>query len=909
MIRLFLIFLLFTFSYAQRVRITPNDQREIEFVTLKNGISVVAVNDQQSQAGIIAYYQRGSFQNPKDFDGLAHFLEHMIFIKNKKDQEVDSIKNFVEKHHGMTNAFTDLNRTVYFFEIEPTHLEELIEKSSWTLRYPLFEDDYIQREKLAIDSEWQMGKNSTFRAGIDLMFAHMNSQHPISRFHIGNEASLSGHQKNDSLKAVESFYHDQYGANTLLIGVYGPFETAKLIEMVQKHFEDEQHQAIEIHQKKQEPLYNSEKEELTQLIKFIPKNEQYYTIIGIPINEGFKIKKDSLSYLQAYLYRTDIGSLYDYVTKNKLSSMIIANVLEMDDQALLLIGFEHTQVPAEKDVQKLLSITRDYLEQATAELDHNYLEILDNQVKQQWNISKIKTTSSNLIEYLNNLQLNRPEDIAIEGYLEVERYKDIILGQIRPDIMNTSNWLILQSVKNFPQDAVFDISRYDAPYIKSFIKIDNQKENFFQASSKPTHLIDDFSVIETIDMEKPQKVIDEKDCEAYVWTNQSFQQPIVNVMIQIEKSYDPLRSLTEQLALESFYAQSVDYQTKLGEAGFGMAVSNQSHAISISARGYRMNIEGLYKESLQYLKNTKLQEHFFNERKALRIQSIQNAIALGQQSVSNRLYELMDQEVSLERQLEFIQNLTLDTVQDSFDSLFIGGKARILVAGNIKLEDGKRISSDFYDQARTDSMIKVNSNIPSFRVKKAIKKSYPTTVNQTLLVKVVPFSYEAFKDIDLKTNLIFADSLLSGPAFEYLRTEKQLGYVVNFGSSINVQRERAFLTFTILSDKFNSLQIENEISNFVKKLDEIFEKISDEEFIKIKDSLISKIKTPPTSLDEKYIQFLQDFSEKNNNFNGKERLIASIEKKTFKQIQDFVKKNLNPNKNQYNITIAVEPAS
>ncbi len=907
MIRIFLIFLLASFSYAQRVKTSANDERQIEVVTLKNGITVVAVNDQQSQAGLVAYYQRGSFQNPKDFEGLAHFLEHMIFIKNKKDQEIDAIKNFVEKHHGMTNAFTDLRRTVYFFEIEPTHLEELVEKSSWTLRYPLFENDYIQREKSAIDSEWQMGKNSTFRVGIDLMFDQMNCQHPISRFHIGNEATLSGHQENDSLKAVENFYHEQYGVNTLIIGIYGPFETTKLIELVEKNFGDEEHQAIEIQQDQQEPLYIADAENEIKLIQFIPKNEQYYTIIGIPVNNDFKMKKDSLSYLQSYIYRTDAGSLYDYVTKNQLSSIVISNLLEIDNQALLLIGFEHTQAPAAQDVQKLLSVTKSYLDQATSSIDKNYLDILNNQAKQEWNVSKTKTTAMSLVNYLNNLRLNRPEDIVIEGYLEIERYQNINLDQIKPDVMNYSQWIVLQSVKSFAQDAVFDISRYDAPYIKSFIKMEQQEENFFQSSSKPTHLVNDFSIIQTPDMEKPLKVIDEKDYEGFVWTNQSFQQPVVNVMIQIDKSFDPLRSLTEQLALEIFYSQSIDYHTKLAEAGFGMGVSVQPHSVTISTRSYRTNIEDLYKEALQYFKNNKLQEHFFNERKALKIQNIKNAIALGQQSVANRLYELMDQEVSLERQLQFIENLTIDTLQDSLDSIFIGGKGRVLVGGNIKEDEGKRLGASFYQQARVDSMMKVNTKMPSFRTKKPIKKSYPTTVNQTLLVKTVPFSYDSFKDIDLKSNLIFADSLLSGPAFEYLRTEKQLGYIVNFGTSINAPRERAFLTFTILSDKFNALQIEDEIQNFIKNLDTVFSKISDEDFMKIKESLINKIKTPPTSLDEKYIEFIQDFSEKNSDFNGKERLLASIEKKTFKQIQEFIKKNLTFNKNHYVITIAVEP--
>jgi hypothetical protein len=62
-------------------RKSPNDAREYRYLTLPNQLRVLLVSDSatdKSAAALSVY--RGSFHEPDTRPGLAHFLEHMLFI-------------------------------------------------------------------------------------------------------------------------------------------------------------------------------------------------------------------------------------------------------------------------------------------------------------------------------------------------------------------------------------------------------------------------------------------------------------------------------------------------------------------------------------------------------------------------------------------------------------------------------------------------------------------------------------------------------------------------------------------------------------------------------------------------------------------------------------------------------------
>ena len=60
---------------------SPNDQREYRSLELDNGLKVILVSDKEAdKAAASLAVSVGSGDDPQGRQGLAHFLEHMLFL-------------------------------------------------------------------------------------------------------------------------------------------------------------------------------------------------------------------------------------------------------------------------------------------------------------------------------------------------------------------------------------------------------------------------------------------------------------------------------------------------------------------------------------------------------------------------------------------------------------------------------------------------------------------------------------------------------------------------------------------------------------------------------------------------------------------------------------------------------------
>src|SRR4051794_7032708 len=98
--------------------ISPNDKRSYKHVTLSNKLSCLLVSDPEadkSAASVTVHV--GAIQDPKNRPGLAHFLEHMLFMGTDKFPDQNDYGNYVTGNSGSNNAYTSYLDTNYFFDI------------------------------------------------------------------------------------------------------------------------------------------------------------------------------------------------------------------------------------------------------------------------------------------------------------------------------------------------------------------------------------------------------------------------------------------------------------------------------------------------------------------------------------------------------------------------------------------------------------------------------------------------------------------------------------------------------------------------------------------------------------------------------------------------------------------------
>jgi len=98
----------------------------------------------------------GSFNDPKDRQGLAHFLEHMIFMGSEKFPQEDAYSEHISKNGGTCNAYTEFEWTNYQFQVTYSGLEKALDMAAALFTSPLLLEDAVDREINAVESEFKM---------------------------------------------------------------------------------------------------------------------------------------------------------------------------------------------------------------------------------------------------------------------------------------------------------------------------------------------------------------------------------------------------------------------------------------------------------------------------------------------------------------------------------------------------------------------------------------------------------------------------------------------------------------------------------------------------------------------------------------------------------------------------------
>ena len=110
--------------------------------------------DDEPTAYVALAINVGAFNDPKERPGLAHFLEHMIFMGSSKYPKEEAFEQHISSNGGETNACTDNESTLYFFEIDLDELKKGLDMLACLFTKPLLTKDSMEREIKAVDSEF-----------------------------------------------------------------------------------------------------------------------------------------------------------------------------------------------------------------------------------------------------------------------------------------------------------------------------------------------------------------------------------------------------------------------------------------------------------------------------------------------------------------------------------------------------------------------------------------------------------------------------------------------------------------------------------------------------------------------------------------------------------------------------------
>ena len=193
---------------------SPNDDWAYRYLTLDNGLKLLLASDpnaDKAAASLVVF--RGSFHEPPERPGLAHFLEHMLFIGTEKYPEVDGYQAFISSNGGRSNAYTAGDHTNYFFNIDPAHFQAAMDRFAQFFISPKLDPDYVEREKNAVHSEYQLQMKDDGWRNFAANKMALDREHPAARFNIGSLETL-GEGVHEALRA---FFRLHYSANQMAL--------------------------------------------------------------------------------------------------------------------------------------------------------------------------------------------------------------------------------------------------------------------------------------------------------------------------------------------------------------------------------------------------------------------------------------------------------------------------------------------------------------------------------------------------------------------------------------------------------------------------------------------------------------------------------------------------------------------
>lgn len=219
------------------MHLSPNDNNQYRYITLDNALRVLLVQDDQAQKSAAALAVNvGHFDDPSDREGLAHFLEHMLFLGTEKYPKTGEFQAFISQHGGNNNAWTGTEHTCFFFDIAPTAFERGLKRFSQFFISPLFNEEALDKEREAVDSEYRLKLKDDMRRLYQVHKEVANPEHPFSKFSVGNFETL-GDRNGQSIRAeIIDFYQQQYSADLMTLTLVGSHSLDEMQQWVESLF-------------------------------------------------------------------------------------------------------------------------------------------------------------------------------------------------------------------------------------------------------------------------------------------------------------------------------------------------------------------------------------------------------------------------------------------------------------------------------------------------------------------------------------------------------------------------------------------------------------------------------------------------------------------------------------------------
>ncbi len=236
-----------------------------------------------SQAAALVRVHAGAHDAPAAYPGLAHFLEHLLFLGSAGYPVEDSLMAFVQGCGGQLNASTRERHTDFFFQLSAETFSDGLQRLFDMLARPLLDPAAQLREREVLQAEFLARAQDSETLCDAAHGMALDTAHPFAAFHAGNRASLP--VESAAFQQALRAYHQQfYHAGALELLVAAPLEPAALLRLLKAP-----HCRIEARAQPSRslpPLHAVARSARLQLANGRPRLEAAFCLDGMPLGSA-----------------------------------------------------------------------------------------------------------------------------------------------------------------------------------------------------------------------------------------------------------------------------------------------------------------------------------------------------------------------------------------------------------------------------------------------------------------------------------------------------------------------------------------------------------------------------------------------------------------------------------------------
>ena len=831
-------------------------------------------NTNQGISSVVVLIETGSANEPKSFHGLAHLLEHVIFLGSKEYPEQDSFSQFISINGGSDNGRTSLDYTFFDFSVENEHLNEALYRFARLLKEPLFPEDGIVKELKAVNNEFELSQSSDGSRNFQILLSNSCNESKYNSFSWGSTESLSGDVKilrEEIIKYWKKFYINE----KIKICVYSKLDLDVVEGYIHYAFDDLLNGTSEIPSKaleNHEIITTSKNDDFHRTfysgmyyVETI-KNE-HLLIISFPLKPFFHHHRSkSISPLVNLINEEGPNSLYHFLKKSNLINSLYAYTDDDDGINSLFFLFTIELDLTEKGIENWLEILKEffvYLEmiKKNPEIPNFYL----NQLKILAEMGFLYGEDENpacMVEKLAFLMTYvEPKELILvyNGlYLEWNQgyYMEIL------DQLTKKNSRITLMTKNecFPKRISLDLKEkwFKTKYYKEdigewvlkYIEEDQMIHDRYKFPIENPYFPNKLEVLqipESVNNEIPKIVFSNmkgiNEPRVKLWHCFDIKELKPKICIELVILY---RSMTEdiedQINMEFFidyffekFNESIGFQSSEAEICFEASFF-EGKGINFSVYGYFDKIPIFLEKAFNlFIKvcQEPIDSDMFSQIKSRIIKDFKNYVLDSENQLQESINNLIFPDYYLPEQYEpYLERYTISMFSEfcqknlqSYENFFsvtgyihgnIYEEAAILLFNKVfdSLKAGLNKKRNIYSKAliTKEFLCKKILKLPGKTLKNEyfISEAKNETNKNYLVVRYIDFGRY---DIIERNKLSVLLSILSPQTHEFLRMQRQIGYMAN--ASLSDVRNRLGVCIIVNSSERNIEEISKEIEEFI----------------------------------------------------------------------------------------------